>query len=129
MRQQYRHLVWYTSSKQLILMSPTLSSERIHIYVSRHNLNKSFKSSDCNLWACFKIFEPKFANASTKCKSVIVNCIAPMISAELLQELDKVNCVSVTVGGSNRKEQGPRRAGTLPLLFHKGYNGGGDAFS
>jgi len=52
-----------------------------------------------------------------------------MIAAELRQELDKVNCVSLTVDGSNRKQQGHRRAGTLPLPFHKGHNGGGDAFS
>jgi len=30
---------------------------------------------------------------------VIVNCIAPMIAAELRQELDEVNFVSLTVDG------------------------------
>ena len=39
-----------------------------------------------------------------------------MIAAELCQELDKVNCVSITVDGSKRKEQGRWRAGTLPLI-------------
>ena len=46
-----------------------------------------------------------------------------MIAAELRQELDKVNCVSLTVDVSNRNEQGRRRAGTLPLPFHKGTTG------
>jgi len=34
-----------------------------------------------------------------------------MIAAELRQELGKVNCVSITADGSNRKKQGRRRAG------------------
>jgi len=42
------------------------------------------------------MFEPKFAIARTKCESVIVNRIAPMIAAELRQELDKADFVSVT---------------------------------
>jgi len=58
-----------------------------------------------------KFFEPKFGIARTKCESVILNCIAPMIAVELRQELDKTNFVSVTVG-SSKKEQGRRRAGT-----------------
>jgi len=59
-----------------------------------------------------KIFEPKFSIARTKYESGIVNCISPMIAAELCQELDKENFVSVTIDASNRKEQGHRRAGT-----------------
>jgi len=43
-----------------------------------------------------KIFEPKYAIARTKCESVIVNCISQKIAAELRQELDKANFVSVT---------------------------------
>jgi len=35
-----------------------------------------------------------------------------MIAAELRQDLDKVNFVSVTIDASNRKEQGRRKAGT-----------------
>jgi len=58
-----------------------------------------------------KFFEPKFGIARTKCESVILNCIAPMIAVELRQELDKTNFVSVTVD-SSKKEQGRRRAGT-----------------
>jgi len=42
------------------------------------------------------MFEPKFAIARTKCESMIVNRIAPMIAAELRQELDKADFVSVT---------------------------------
>jgi len=37
-----------------------------------------------------KFFEPKFALARRKGESVVVNCIAPMIAAELRQDLDKV---------------------------------------
>ena len=51
------------------------------------------------------------------------NCIAPMITAELLQNLSKVNFVSVIIDASNRKEQKRRRAGhgggIAPLHFHK----------
>jgi len=60
----------------------------------------------------FKKFEPKFAIARTKCESVIVNCVAPMIAAELRQELDKTTFVSVTIDASKKKEQGRRIAGT-----------------
>jgi len=73
---------------------------------------QSFKSSDYNLQASLKNFEPKFAIARRKCESVIINCFAPMIAAELHQNLDKVNFVSLTTDASNRKEQGHRRAGT-----------------
>jgi len=52
-----------------------------------------------------------------------------MIAAEWRQELDNVNCVSIAIDGSNRKEQGRRRVGTMSLSFHKGHNGGGDAVS
>jgi len=34
-----------------------------------------------------------------------------MIAAELRQELDKANFVSLTIDASNRNEQGRRRAG------------------
>ena len=56
---------------------------------------QSFKSSDCTSNLVSNFFEPTFAIARTKCESVIVNCISPMIAAELRQELDKVNLVSV----------------------------------
>ena len=58
------------------------------------------------------MFEPTFAIARTKCESVIVNCIAPIIAAELRQELDKANFVSVTVDASTIKEQGRWRPET-----------------
>jgi len=38
------------------------------------------KSSDCNLSARLKIFEPKFAIVRTEWESIIVNCIDPMIA-------------------------------------------------
>jgi len=50
-----------------------------------------------------KFFKPKFPHSRTKCESVVVNCIAPMIAAELCQDLDKVNFVSVTIDASNKK--------------------------
>jgi len=43
---------------------------------------------------------------------VVINCIAPIIAAELRQALDIVNFVSFTIDASNRKEQWRRRAGT-----------------
>jgi len=43
------------------------------------------------------MFEPKFVIAKTKCESIIVNCIATMIAAELCQELDKANFISITI--------------------------------
>jgi len=59
-----------------------------------------------------KIFEPKFAIARTKCESVIVKCIAPIIAAELRQELDKANFVSAAIDGPNSKEQSCWKAET-----------------
>ena len=56
------------------------------------------------LKASFKIFEPKFALARTKCEAVIVNAIALMVAADLRQELGKANFVTVTTDASNRTE-------------------------
>ena len=62
---------------------------------------------------------------------VIVDCIAPMIAAELRQELDKANFIYLTIDALKSKEQ---RAGTLEsgniglLTFHSGGNEGGGAF-
>jgi len=47
-----------------------------------------------------------------------------MIAAELRQELDKENFVSLTIDASNRKEQGRQTAGTLaPWSFIVGVTG------
>jgi len=43
---------------------------------------------------------------------VIVNRIACVVAAQLRQELDKANLVSVTIDISTRKELGRRRAET-----------------
>jgi len=61
-------------------------------------------------YSSFKNFEPKFANARTKCESVIVKCIAQIVAAELRQELDKANFVSVTIDGPHSEEPGCWRA-------------------
>ena len=47
---------------------------------------QSFKSFDCTSKLISKFFEPKFALARTKCEAVIVNCIGPMVAADLQQE-------------------------------------------
>jgi len=74
-----------------------------------------------------KFFETKFAIARTKCESVIVTCVAPIIAAERCREFDKANFVSVTIDASKSKEQGRRRAGkwrgVAPLAFHSRGNG------
>jgi len=86
---------------------------------------QSFKSSDYKLQASFKNFKPKFAIARTKCESVIANCIASMVAAELCQYLDKVNFISLTVDVSNGNEQGRWRTGIVtealpPCTFIRG---------
>ena len=65
---------------------------------------QSFKSSDCTSKLVSKLFEPKFALRRTKCEVVLTNCIAPMIVAELRQELNKENFISASIDISNRKE-------------------------
>jgi len=45
-----------------------------------------------------------------------------MIAAELRQDLDKVNCVSVTIDASNRKERG-HDGGNAPCTFIRGAMG------
>ena len=65
---------------------------------------QSFKSSAGTSKLISKFFEPKFALARTKCEAVIVNCIGPMVAADLRQELGKANFVTVTIDASNRKE-------------------------
>ena len=69
-----------------------------------------------------KILESTFVFARTKYESGIVNCISPMIAAELCQELDKENFASVTTDASNRKEQGHDR-GIAPALSQEGQRG------
>nr|CAB3264501.1 Numb protein [Phallusia mammillata] len=65
---------------------------------------QSFKSCDCTSKLIAKLFDPKFSLAKTKCESVVVNCIVPMLVAELRLELKKANFVTVTIDASNRKE-------------------------
>ena len=65
---------------------------------------QSFKSSDCTSKLVSKLFEPIFAPRRTKCEAVLTNYIAPMIAAELRQELNKGNFISASIGASNRKE-------------------------
>ena len=65
---------------------------------------QSFKDSDCTSKLVSKFFEPKFALARMKCEAVIVNAIAPMVAADLRQELGKANFVTVTIDALNRKE-------------------------
>ena len=51
-----------------------------------------------------KLFEPKFALRRTKCEAVLTNCFAPIIAAELRQELNKASSISASTDASNRKE-------------------------
>ena len=51
-----------------------------------------------------KLFEPEFALRRTKCEAMLINCIAPMIAAELRQELKKASFISASIDASNRKE-------------------------
>ena len=65
---------------------------------------QSFKSSDCTSKLVSKLCEPKFARQRTECEAVLTNCIAPMIAAELRQELNKANFISASISASYRKE-------------------------
>ena len=57
---------------------------------------QSFKSSDCTSKIVSKLFKPEFALRRIKCEAVLTNCIAPMIAAELRQELKKANFISAS---------------------------------
>ena len=67
---------------------------------------QSFKSSDCTSKLFSKLFEPKFALRRTKCEAVLTNCIAPMIAAELRQELkaNKANFISASIEEEEEEE-------------------------
>ena len=65
---------------------------------------QTLKSSDCASKLISKFFESKLALSRTKREAVIVNCIAPMVTADLRQELGRANFVTVTIDASNMKK-------------------------
>ena len=100
-----------SSSRVTHFFETAHSDESLHLeakkatfayYTATHG--QSFLSSDCTSELVSKFFEPKFANTRSKCESALLHSIAPMIAAELRQELDKANFISVTLDASNRKE-------------------------
>ncbi|VVC27179.1 Hypothetical protein CINCED_3A013232, partial [Cinara cedri] len=60
--------------------------------------NHSFKSMDCTT-ALIK----KFSCARTKCKSIILNVLAPFAMDQIIDELKAVNFATVMIGTSNHK--------------------------
>ena len=88
------------SSDESVLLAAKEATFAYHTAVH----GQSFKSSDCTSKLLSKLFEPKFVLRRTKCEAVLTNCIAPVIAAELRQELNKTNFISASINISNRKE-------------------------
>lgn len=71
-------------------------------HTAQHEL--SFKTSDCTSKLIKKLFEPKFSAARTKTEAVIVNVISPYIFNVVLEDLNTVNFITITIDSSNRKD-------------------------
>jgi len=92
---------WCSVHRQCLSLKLAAKEATIAYHTAIHG--QSFKSSDCTSKPVSKFFEPKFSLARTKCEAVIANAIAPMVAADLRQELGKANFVTVTIDASNRK--------------------------
>ena len=103
----------------------TLNNERSYFCVSRCYLRSLLKILIATSKLVSKIFEPKLAIARTKCESVIVHCISPMIAAELRQELDKANFVSEQVAYAGERGHD---GGNASCTFVRGATGRGCLF-
>ena len=95
-----RNFFEVTSSDKSLILAAKEATFLYHTAIH----GQSFKSSDCTSKLVSKSFEPKFALRSTKLEAVLTNCIAPMITAELRQELNKANFILASIDASNRKE-------------------------
>jgi len=71
-------------------------------HTAQHEL--SFKTSDCTSKLIKKLFEPKFSAARTKTEAVIIHVISPYIFKTVLEDLNVVNFITVTIDSSNRKD-------------------------
>lgn len=71
-------------------------------HTAQHEL--SFKTSDCTSKLIKKLFDPKFSAARTKTEAIIVNVISPYIFNALLEDLNTVNFITITIDSSNRKD-------------------------
>ena len=74
--------------------------EDILVYhTMRHN--HSFWSSDCTAQLTKKLHEPKFSCARTKGQTIVNNIFATWATTIVMQDLDKVEFVSLSIDSSN----------------------------
>lgn len=71
-------------------------------HAAKHNL--SLRSMDCTSTIVRNLFEKKFTCGRTKCKSILVNVLAPFAMREIAIELKEVKYMSVMVDTSNHKD-------------------------
>lgn len=64
----------------------------------------SFKTSDCTSQLIKNLYDCNFSSARTKTEAIITNVISPFVFNDLINDLKKVNYITVTIDCSNRKE-------------------------
>lgn len=71
-------------------------------HTAKHNL--SLRSMDCTSAIIKKLFEKRFTCGRTKCKSILVNVLAPFAMREIVTQLKDAKFISVMVDTSNHKD-------------------------
>jgi hypothetical protein len=59
--------------------------------------NHSFRSMDCTSSVIRRLHEEKFSCGRTKCESIVVNVVTPFATQQILEELESVKYLTVTV--------------------------------
>uniref|UniRef100_A0A674CR22 DUF4371 domain-containing protein n=1 Tax=Salmo trutta TaxID=8032 RepID=A0A674CR22_SALTR len=68
-------------------------------HTMRHN--HSYRSMDSTAKLTRKLYEPKSTCARTKCDAIVSNVLAPWATTLVTQDLDQVECVSLSIDASN----------------------------
>ncbi|XP_062538709.1 uncharacterized protein LOC134206983 [Armigeres subalbatus] len=79
------------------------ASEALFAYhCVRHS--QSFRSNDCLSKLINKLYDPKFSSARTKSEAIVTNVLSPFALQEVVEDLRKVNSVTISVDASNKKD-------------------------
>jgi hypothetical protein len=65
--------------------------------------NHFFRFMDCTSSVIRNLHVQKFSCDQTKCEAIVVNVLAPFAMQQILEELETVKYISVTVDTSNHK--------------------------
>jgi hypothetical protein len=78
------------------------SEALVAYHTARHG--KSFRANDCLSILIKKIYEPEFSSARTKSEVIITNILSPYILGEVIEDLNKIKSITVSLDASNKKE-------------------------